>query len=82
MGYVPNRLAQGLRAQRSGTIGFIGDTVATTPYAVGVSCFFELDVLWDQIMAYSTLITVPVLVMFLAFQRQFIRAIAPSGVKD
>jgi LacI family transcriptional regulator len=34
LGYVPNRLAQGLRAQRSGTIGFIGDTVATTPYAV------------------------------------------------
>jgi LacI family transcriptional regulator len=34
LGYVPNRLAQGLRAQRSGTIGFLGDTVATTPYAV------------------------------------------------
>jgi LacI family transcriptional regulator len=34
LGYVPNRLAQGLRVQRSGTIGFIGDTVATTPYAV------------------------------------------------
>ena len=34
LGYVPNRLAQGLRAQRSRTIGFIGDTVATTPYAV------------------------------------------------
>jgi LacI family transcriptional regulator len=34
LGYVPNRLAQGLRSQRSGTIGFIGDTVATTPYAV------------------------------------------------
>ena len=34
LGYVPNRLAQGLRAQRSSTIGFIGDTVATTPYAV------------------------------------------------
>jgi LacI family transcriptional regulator len=36
MGYVPNRLAQGLRVQRSGTIGFIGDTVATTPFAVGM----------------------------------------------
>jgi LacI family transcriptional regulator, galactose operon repressor len=34
LGYVPNRLAQGLRSQRSGTIGFIGDTVATTPFAV------------------------------------------------
>jgi LacI family transcriptional regulator len=36
LGYVPNRLAQGLRGQRSGTIGFVGDTVATTPYAVGM----------------------------------------------
>jgi LacI family transcriptional regulator, galactose operon repressor len=36
LGYVPNRLAQGLRVQRSSTIGFIGDTVATTPYAVGI----------------------------------------------
>ena len=36
LGYVPNRLAQGLRVQRSGTIGFVGDTVATTPYAVGM----------------------------------------------
>jgi LacI family transcriptional regulator len=35
-GHVPNRLAQGLRAQRSGTIGFIGDRLATTPYAVGM----------------------------------------------
>jgi LacI family transcriptional regulator len=34
LGYIPNRLAQGLRVQRSGTIGFIGDTVATTPFAV------------------------------------------------
>lgn len=36
LGYVPNRLAQGLRAQRSSTIGFIGDRVATMPYAVGM----------------------------------------------
>jgi LacI family transcriptional regulator len=36
LGYVPNRLARGLRGQRTGTIGFIGDTVATTPYAVGI----------------------------------------------
>lgn len=34
LGYVPNRLAQGLRRQRSGIVGFIGDRVATTPYAV------------------------------------------------
>jgi LacI family transcriptional regulator len=34
LGYVPNGLARGLRRQRSGIVGFIGDEVATTPYAV------------------------------------------------
>jgi multiple sugar transport system permease protein len=45
------------------------------------SYFQQLNVLWGQIMAYSTLITIPVLVMFLALQRQFIRSIASAGVK-
>lgn len=31
--YRPNRLARGLRSQRSHTIGFVSDLVATTPYA-------------------------------------------------
>jgi multiple sugar transport system permease protein len=51
------------------------------PVMVGVSYFQSLRVLWGQIMAYSTLITIPVLVMFLALQRQFIRSIASAGVK-
>jgi LacI family transcriptional regulator, galactose operon repressor len=34
LGYAPNGLARGLRSRRSGMIGFIGDSVATTPYAV------------------------------------------------
>ncbi len=51
------------------------------PVMVGISYFQQLKVLWGQIMAYSTLITVPVLVLFLALQRQFIRSIASSGVK-
>jgi LacI family transcriptional regulator len=33
LGYVPNGLARGLRLQRSDIIGFISDSVATTPYA-------------------------------------------------
>jgi multiple sugar transport system permease protein len=51
------------------------------PVMVGISYFQQLKVLWGQIMAYSTLITIPVLVMFLALQRQFIRSIASAGVK-
>jgi multiple sugar transport system permease protein len=51
------------------------------PVMVGVSYFMQQNVLWGQIMAYSTLITIPVLVMFLALQRQFIRSIASAGVR-
>jgi len=31
--YVPNRMARGLRMQRSGTLGLISDQIATTPHA-------------------------------------------------
>jgi LacI family transcriptional regulator len=33
LGYVPNRLARGLRRQKSGTLGLISDKIATTPHA-------------------------------------------------
>jgi len=33
LGYRPNRLAQGLRMQRTHTIGFVSDRIATTPFA-------------------------------------------------
>lgn len=33
LSYRPNRLAQGLRLQRSNTIGFVSDQIATSPYA-------------------------------------------------
>ncbi len=33
LGYRPNRLAQGLRSQRTHTIGFVSDNIATTPFA-------------------------------------------------
>jgi len=36
---------------------------------------------WGQLMAYCTMITVPVLVLFIASQRAFVNSIASSGVK-
>jgi LacI family transcriptional regulator len=33
LGYVPNRLARGMRTGRSGMLGLISDTIATTPFA-------------------------------------------------
>ena len=51
------------------------------PVMLGVSYFFQLDVAWGEIMAYLTIITLPILALFLAFQRAFIESIASSGVK-
>ncbi len=51
------------------------------PVMVGIDYFKQLNVSWGQIMAYSSIITVPVLIMFIAFQRSFINSIASSGVK-
>jgi len=51
------------------------------PVMVGVQYFFQLDVAWGPMMAYATLITIPVLALFLSFQRAFIGSIASSGVK-
>jgi multiple sugar transport system permease protein len=51
------------------------------PVMIGIQYFFQLNPAWGEIMAYASLITVPVLALFLAFQRQFVNSIASSGVK-
>ncbi|MCX4591351.1 carbohydrate ABC transporter permease [Streptomyces sp. NBC_01549] len=50
------------------------------PVMVGTQYFFQLNPSWGQIMAYAS-ITVPVLTLFVAFQRAFVNSIASSGVK-
>lgn len=47
LGYRPNVIARGLRAQRTSTIGFISDTVATTPFA-GQIIQGAQDKAWEQ----------------------------------
>ncbi|NYG06144.1 multiple sugar transport system permease protein [Phycicoccus badiiscoriae] len=51
------------------------------PVMVGIDYFKQLNVSWGQIMAYASMITAPVLILFIAFQRAFINSIASSGVK-
>ncbi|MCT1458245.1 carbohydrate ABC transporter permease [Aestuariimicrobium sp. p3-SID1156] len=51
------------------------------PAMVGIDYFKQLNVSWGQIMAYASIITVPVLAVFISFQRAFISSIASSGVK-
>lgn len=51
------------------------------PIMVGLQYFFQLNVAWGEIMAYLSVITVPVLILFLALQRAFIESIASTGIK-
>jgi multiple sugar transport system permease protein len=51
------------------------------PVMIGVQYFQQLAPAWGEIMAYSTIITIPVLIFFLAFQRSFVSSIAATGVK-
>ena len=51
------------------------------PIMVGLLYFFQLNTAWGEIMAYLTIITVPVLAFYLALQRAFIASIASTGVK-
>ena len=51
------------------------------PVMVGLGYFFQLNVAWGEVMAYLTVITVPVLAFYLVLQRAFIASIASTGVK-
>lgn len=51
------------------------------PVMVGLQYFFQLNVAWGEVMAYLSIITVPVLVFYLFLQRAFIASIASTGIK-
>lgn len=52
------------------------------PLTVAMQQFFgQQPREWGQIMAFAAMITVPVLVIYLLFNRWFVRSIASSGVK-
>lgn len=51
------------------------------PVMVGLQYFFQLNIAWGEVMAYLTLITVPVLIFYLLLQRAFIASIASTGIK-
>ncbi|WP_282027075.1 carbohydrate ABC transporter permease [Limimaricola cinnabarinus] len=51
------------------------------PVMVGLQYFFQLNRAWGEIMAYLSLITLPVLIFYLMLQRAFISSIASTGVK-
>lgn len=60
-------------------------TESLRPVQVGLDYFWastsEEGTQWGEIMAYSTLITLPILIVFVVFQRAFVASVASSGVK-
>ncbi|MFB9948973.1 carbohydrate ABC transporter permease [Rhizobium puerariae] len=51
------------------------------PVMIGLQYFFQLSVPWGEVMAYLSIITVPVLVFYVFLQRAFIASIAATGIK-
>lgn len=51
------------------------------PVLVGLQYFYQLNVAWGEVMAYLSIITIPVLVFYLVLQRAFIASIASTGIK-
>jgi multiple sugar transport system permease protein len=52
------------------------------PLMIAMQQFFgQYPRIWGQIMAFAAMITVPVLIIFLLFQRWFVQSVASSGVK-
>lgn len=54
---------------------------AHRPVMVGLGYFFQLQIAWGEVMAYLTLISIPVIAFYLVMQRAFISSIASTGVK-
>ncbi len=52
------------------------------PLPVGIAIFrTQQPISWGDIMAYATMTTLPLLVVFILFQRWFIQSVARSGLK-
>ena len=54
---------------------------AARPLQPGIQQFFGTQTEWGEIMAYASMVTIPVLIVFLLFQKKFVRSMASAGVK-
>jgi len=52
------------------------------PVLIGLQYFFQLGFVdWSEIMAYLSVITLPIIIFYLLMQRAFIESIASTGIK-
>lgn len=56
-------------------------TSGARPVMVGLQQYFGRTNQWGEIMAYASVITLPVLLVFLVFQKHFIRSVVSAGIK-
>lgn len=54
---------------------------AYRPVMIGLQYFYQENVPWGEVMAYLSIITIPVLLFYVFLQRAFIASIAATGVK-
>lgn len=54
---------------------------AHRPVMVGLQQFFGNTTAWGEVMAYATLVTLPVLAVFVFFQRWFVASVMGAGIK-
>ncbi len=58
------------------------------PVMVGLGYFYQLNTSntsgilpWGEVMAYLSIITIPVIILFLTLQQAFVESIASTGIK-
>ena len=56
------------------------DSLRTLPQALR-SLFQSDQTLWGQVFAFGTLATIPVFLLFLTYQKQFVESLASTGIK-
>lgn len=54
---------------------------AARPVMPGIQIFFGRQTGWGEVMAYASFVTLPVLGVFLMFQKMFVRSLAGAGIK-
>lgn len=56
--------------------------VEVRPLTVGMQTFFGQDPrIWGDLLAFAAMITIPVLIVFLLFQKWFVQSVASTGIK-
>jgi multiple sugar transport system permease protein len=56
--------------------------IEARPLTVGMQTFFGQDPrIWGDLLAFATMITIPVLIIFLLFQKWFVQSVASTGIK-